>query len=102
MKLKAGARLKSPVSTTEVVVVRAPSSDVDLRCGGQPMVPITDVVTSGGRLEPAHMSGTLLGKRYADPESGLELLCTKGGEGSLSLGDEPLLVKDAKSLPSSD
>ncbi len=47
-------------------------------------------------------SGTLLGKRYGDRGPGLELLCTKAGEGSLSLGDEPLPLKDAKPLPSSD
>ncbi len=46
--------------------------------------------------------GTKLGKRYADEEVGIELLCTKGGEGSLSLGTTILNVKDAKSLPSSD
>ena len=43
-----------------------------------------------------------MGKRYADEESGIEVLCTKPGEGSLSLGDVALLQKDAKALPSSD
>ena len=37
---------------------------------------------------PTTASGTLIGKRYADAETGLELLCTKGGDGSLSLGDD--------------
>jgi hypothetical protein len=45
---------------------------------------------------------TLTGKRYADEDLGLELLCTKAGEGWLSVGDRPLLVKGAKPLPSSD
>ena len=36
------------------------------------------------------------------PELGLEVLCTKGGDGALSVGDAPLLVKGAKPLPSSD
>ena len=82
-------------------MVRAPSSEVDLRCGGQPMVLYSDLVVDG-QPHPAHASGTLLGKRYADADSGLEVLCTKAGEAALSLGDEPLLVKDAKPLPSSD
>lgn len=102
MELKPGARLKGATSTTEVIVVRSPSSDVDLRCGGQPMVPYSEAVVANSQTDPAHAAGTLLGKRYADADSGLEVLCTKAGEGSLSLGDEPLHVKDAKPLPSSD
>jgi hypothetical protein len=102
VQLKPGTRLKSTTSTTEVIVVKSPSSDVDLRCGGQPMVAYADAVVAGAQPDPAHAAGTSLGKRYADAESGLEVLCTKAGESSLSLGDEPLLVKDAKPLPSSD
>ena len=102
MQLKPGTRLKSTTSTTEVIVVRSPSSDVDLRCGGQPMVPYSDAAVAGAQTDPAHAAGTLLGKRYADADSGLEVLCTKAGEDSLSLGDAPLHVKDAKPLPSSD
>lgn len=102
MELRPGTRLKSPVSTTEVVVVKAPSSAVDLRCGGQPMVSLADAVVTSGHPDPGYASGTLIGKRYADPDSGLELLCIKPGKGSLSLGDAPLLVKAAKPLPSSD
>jgi hypothetical protein len=53
-------------------------------------------------LEPLHADGTLIGKRYADEDVGLELLCTKAGDGSLTIGGEPLALKDAKPLPSSD
>jgi hypothetical protein len=38
MQLRAGQRLKSTACDTEVVVVRAPDGDVDVRCGGEPMV----------------------------------------------------------------
>jgi hypothetical protein len=100
--LKPGTRLKSSVDTTEVVVVRAPADAVELRCGGQPMGPIGGDAGAGGDLDPAHSQGTQLGKRYADAGIGLEVLCTKGGEGSLAVGDDPLLLKDAKPLPSSD
>jgi hypothetical protein len=99
--LKPGARLKSVVGDTEIVVVRAPAQAVDLRCGGHPMVAVADEVPSG-TLAVEHSSGTQLGKRYADPDIGLEVLCTKSGEASLAVGDEPLHVKDAKPLPSSD
>ena len=61
-------------------------------------------IGSGGDRVPSNGEGdaTLLGKRYADDELGLELLCTQGGDGALSIGDTPLLVKGAKPLPSSD
>jgi hypothetical protein len=66
------------------------------------MVPYSDAVVASAQTDPAHAAGTLLGKRYADADSELEVLCTKAGEDSLSLGDAPLHVKDAKPLPSSD
>lgn len=101
MQVRSGARLKSRVCTTEVVVVRAPSSEVDLRCGGQSMLPPGETgeeVTSGVPDGP----GTLLGKRYTDDESGLELLCVKAGPGTLSIGQRPLGFKVPKPLPASD
>jgi hypothetical protein len=102
MQLKPGSRWKSAIDETEVIAVRAGPSAVDLRCGGQPMIPIDAERGEVASLDPMHADGTQLGKRYADEELGLELLCTKAGAGSLSLGDEALLLKDAKPLPSSD
>jgi hypothetical protein len=102
MNLTAGARMRSTVDPTEVIVVKAPAADVDLRCGGQPVAPIGEEPVEGSTIDAAHQHGTQLGKRYADPDTGLEVLCTKGGDASLSLGDEPLPIKDAKALPSSD
>ena len=100
MQLKPGTRLESVTCATQVVVVKAPSADVDVRCGGEPMEP----VGAGGERRPMAGTGdpTLVVKRYADEDLGLELLCTKAGDGWLSLGDAPLLVKGAKPLPSSD
>jgi hypothetical protein len=101
MDLKAGARLKSAVDATEVIVVRAPSAAVDLRCGGSPMTEMA-ADSAGGPVDPAYADGTLLGKRYVLDDTGLEILCTKAGAGSLSIGDAAMTVKDAKPLPSSD
>ena len=100
MQLKPGTRLESVTCATQVVVVKAPPDDVDVRCGGEPM----QDVGAGGERRPISMAGdpTLVGKRYADEDLGLELLCTQAGEGSLSVADRPLLVKGAKPLPSSD
>lgn len=101
MDLKPGARLRSQACSTEVIVVRPPAQPVDLCCGGAPMVPVGDPAEEQP-LAPAHESGTLLGKRYSDEATGIELLCTKAGAGSLSLGESALGTKEAKPLPSSD
>lgn len=98
--IKAGARLKSAVCDTQVMVIKAPAGDHDLRCGGQPMLPPDG--EGGGAPAAGLDGGTLIGKRYVNADESIELLCTKGGAGSLSLGDTPLEVKQAKQLPSSD
>jgi len=49
-----------------------------------------------------HSDGTEVGQRYADEEVGLEVLCTKAGDGSLSLGDRRLPLKDSTPIPTSD
>ncbi|EUA30718.1 hypothetical protein I553_4975 [Mycobacterium xenopi 4042] len=42
-----------------------------------------------------------MGKRYVD-QSGAEILVTKAGAGTLSIGQTPLTIKEAKPLPASD
>jgi hypothetical protein len=90
------------VCATQVIVVRAPSDPVDLRCGGHAMLPLDAAPSGSLELSGDHAAGTAVGKRFVDDATGLEVLCTKAGEGSLSLGDVPLARKDAKPLPSSD
>jgi hypothetical protein len=103
MELKPGSRWKSAVCTAEVVVVRAPAAPASLECGGAPMIAASaERPVAGVEIAPAHAAGSLLGKRYADAESGLEALCAKPGAGSLSVDGRPMAVKDAKKLPSSD
>jgi hypothetical protein len=102
VELKPGARYRSAVGETEVVVVKAPAGAVDLRCGGHPMVLIGDPPPAGLPAEPGFDGGTLIGKRYTDEKGELELLCSKGGTASLSVGAELLVLKGAKPLPSSD
>ena len=43
-----------------------------------------------------------MGKRFADEGSGIEVLCSKGGAGSLAIDGQALGAKDAKKLPASD
>jgi hypothetical protein len=101
-QLKVGSRLRSAVCATEVIVIAAPSGDVDVRCGGVPMLGMGETPQAGGSVAPDAAGGTALGKRYVTPSGELELLCTKPGQGSLGLGATPLVLKEAKPLPSSD
>ncbi len=100
--IKPGLRLKSAVCTTEIMVIRAPAGEVRLDCGGSEMLAVSETAPAGAKLEPGHAGGSLIGKRYVDAEERYELLCTKGGEGALSLDGVPLQIKQAKALPSSD
>jgi hypothetical protein len=102
MELRAGSRLKSAVCETQVIVVRAPKAAVDLWCGGHLMVSIDASPPPAPEIDPDHAGGTLMGKRYVDSEQTFEVLCTKGGSGSLSVGAAPLVPKEAKPLPASD
>ncbi len=43
-----------------------------------------------------------LGKRYVDADGSVELLCTKPGPSSLSVGEQLMTLKEAKPLPASD
>lgn len=102
MELKPGSRWKSAVCSAEVVVVRPAKGDVTLECGGQPMVPLGAAAPAGGTLSGDHSSGVSAGKRYFDPETGIEALGSKAGKGSLSINGKPLELKEAKALPASD
>jgi hypothetical protein len=99
--IKNGTRLKSQVCDTQVIVVRSADSLDDLRAGGAPMVPIDQDVSSDFALDEALSDGNLMGKRYVD-ENGAEVLVTKAGKGTLSVGTTALTVKEAKPLPASD
>jgi hypothetical protein len=102
--LTPGTKLGSTVCGTEVIVVRPPTEAVQVECGGAAMVPAADAPGEGerGTVDGGFAEGTLLGKRYVHEASGLELLCTKPGEGSLSVDGAALPLKEAKPLPSSD
>ena len=100
--LKAGARLRSAVSDVQIMVLRAPAGPLDLQCYGAPMLPVADAPRAGTAADEAFAGECLTGKRYVDESETIELLCTKGGAGALSLGAVRLAIKQAKQLPSSD
>jgi hypothetical protein len=98
---KAGAKLKSAVCATQIMALRVPAAPIDLRIGGAPVL-MGDETGDGAALDPALAGGTLTGKRYTDAADTMEFLCTKGGDGIVTVDGVALGIKQAKALPSSD
>ena len=99
--IKNGTRLQSQVCDTQVIVVRSADSLDDLRAGGVPMVALDAEKAADATMDPAFSEGNVMGKRYVD-ENGAEVLVTKAGAGTLSVGSTALNLKEAKPLPASD
>jgi hypothetical protein len=99
--IKNGTRLQSQVCDTQVIVVRSADSLDDLRVGGAPVVAVGGDVDAGLTIDPDLADGNLMGKRYVD-DAGAEVLVTKAGKGTLSIGTTALSIKEAKPLPASD
>ena len=99
---KPGTRMRSAVCATEVVVIAAPADDIELTCGGAPLLAEGEAAPAGVALDDAAAGGTQLGKRYTNEAGNLELLCVKRGDGSLACAGVALQIKGAKPLPSSD
>ena len=78
--IKNGTRLQSQVCDTQVIVVKAAESLDDLRCGGQPMLPLDAERPADAAPDPAFADGSTMGKRYVD-DGGAEVLVTKAGAG---------------------
>jgi hypothetical protein len=85
-RLEPGTRLRSSVCATEVMVVAAPDADVEIACGGAPMLDVAQGPPAARSPVAAGAGeGTKLGKRYVDPSGGALMK-----------------LKEAKPLPSSD
>jgi hypothetical protein len=102
MDIKPGSRWKSAVCDAQMVVVRPPKQPGELQCGGVAVRDLADAAAPGGDVHPDHAGGVLIGKRYTDADSGIEVLGAKAGKGSLAFDGRPLQLKDAKPLPASD
>lgn len=102
VQYKVGTKLKSAVCDAQIILLRVPARPIDLRIGGA--APLTDGASrpEGAALDPAWAGGCLTGKRYCDVAETIELLCTKGGQGGISMDGTALGIKQAKQLPSSD
>jgi hypothetical protein len=99
--LKPGSRWVSAVDDTEVIVVKAGDAGLSLECGGHPMMAAGSEKPGGLTMDPERSGGTAIGKRF-EHASGLEVLCTKAGQGTLSVDGSLLPLKESKPLPSSD
>ncbi len=103
MKPRPGQVLVSTVDSTTVIVVRAPDGEIDLTCAGVGMWdPRCGGAWPPGEADPAQLTGTQLGKRYADERIGLELLRTKPDRGTIAVNGVPLPQLGPKVLPASD
>lgn len=98
MAVKAGLRLRAQNSPCEVMVVKGSDADGVLTCAGLEMTPDMPAANAAVAEGPT----VKLGKRYADSDTGLEVLCTKQGVGPLSFADRELQLQSAKPLPASD
>ena len=99
-EVKPGVRLKSQVCNGEAMVVKG--AEVELTCGGVPMIGVDEEADGGLQANPEHMFDCLIGKRYVNAEETIELLCVKAGEGSFGVDGQMLMGKETKRLPSSD
>ena len=101
-ELKPGSRWSSAVYDTQVIVVgrrRPPSCCSAAATRWCPPAATSRRASRSTRRSPRR---TPIGKRFADEETGLELLATKGGAGTLARDGIKIPLKDAKPLPASD
>jgi len=100
-QFKAGMKLKSAVCDTQIMVLRVPAEPLDIRIGGAPVL-AGDETADGAAIDPALSGGSQTGKRYTDAGETMEFLCTKGGQGTITVAGHEIGIKQAKALPSSD
>jgi len=104
MPMIVGSRWRSNSGGVELVVVRPPTAEVGLECGGELMEPqrsSTPPISPPASASAASVPDIQLGMRYVNQTFGIEVLCTRAGTGPLSVSGEPMVIKDAAPLPSS-
>jgi hypothetical protein len=102
VQYKVGTKLKSAVCDAQFILLRGPARAIDLRIGGAAALTDGETKPVDAALDPAWVGGSITGKRYCDEAETIELLCTKGGQGGISMDGLALGIKQAKQLPSSD
>lgn len=102
LNLRPGTRIFSGVCDTELIVVKAPKTEVNLTVGGAPALSEKSDSRAPGVVQDGHGGGAVMGRRYGDAAGELELLCTKAGEGVPGVDGVVLGLREHKVLPSSD
>ena len=102
MDLKPGSRWRSAVCDAEVVIVRAPAAQATLSIGGAGVLPAGAGRPASAEPDEALAGGTVLGKRYADEATGLQVLCTRAGTGTITVDGRQATVLAPRRLPASD
>jgi hypothetical protein len=102
MDMKPGSRWKAHTAGPEFVVVRPPKQQGEVRCGGHQLVPVGASGVSALAPEEGLADPVMVGKRYFDETSELELLASKAGTGTLTIDGRVMAPKAAKALPASD
>ena len=103
MKPRPGQALASTVDSTTVLVVRAPGSEISLTCAGVEMWdPKSGGACPAGEADPAQLTGTQMGKRYADERVGLELTVHEARQRNHRGQRRPACPLGPKLLPASD
>ncbi|WP_109526635.1 MULTISPECIES: hypothetical protein [Nocardia] len=72
---KPGVRLRRALSHVEIVVVRPTAVDVPPTSGAVAMIGAADPAAPARADAPVESEPVLLGKRYFDEQTGLEVLC---------------------------
>jgi hypothetical protein len=94
-------RLFSAVCSTELIVVAA-RDEADITIGGaEPLTALRDGEPAAGPAA-GFDTGSQIGKRYVDADTGVEVLCTKPGVGVPAVAGTVMAIKDAQPLPASD
>ncbi|MFR9804141.1 hypothetical protein ACL02T_17885 [Pseudonocardia sp. RS010] len=100
VQLKPGVRIYSTACSTELIAVKVPAGELDLKIGG--LDAVTAPPADRADVQDGFGGGTQMGKRYRDESGTIELLCIKAGDGVPTLDGATLTVGEPKLLPSSD
>jgi hypothetical protein len=73
-----------------IVILREPSSPDSLLCDGEPLIAASPSPCSA-RVAPVEARDVSPGDRFSDQQSGLTVICPRGGAGQLTFGGRPLL-----------
>jgi hypothetical protein len=94
-----GMTLTSAAGTTSVLVLRQGVASHPPALGRKAMVPGRPMACGSIARRPRWFAGPVAGRRYVDLPTGLIVLCTRSGRGTLSYDGRPMLVVHTTPAP---